>query len=299
MQTKTLERTNWGTVLSFLLPGLTGFLMFVLIPMITTFGVAFTNYSGGPRWKFVGFRNFQFLLESTIFRQSLKVTFVFVFYTVLLQIVTGLLFALILNQNIRGRNFFRSLFFMPNVLSTVGVSLAFSLIFHPTNGFANIVLEFIGLNPNTWLTSPDTALMSIIVVTIWMTFGYYMVIFLGGLQSINRTLYEAAWIDGANGFQTFFKITLPMLSPTMFFAMTMSIIGSFKVFNQVFMMTGGQLGGGPAGSTNVVVFDIYLNSFVNYEFGYASAEALILLVIILIITVIQYHNQKKWVTYDL
>ncbi len=267
--------------------------------MITTFGVAFTNYSGGPRWKFVGFRNFQFLLKSTIFRQSLKVTFSFVFYTVILQIVMGLLFALILNQNIRGRNFFRSLFFMPNVLSTVGISLAFSLIFHPTSGFANIVLEFLGLKPNTWLTSPDTALMSIIVVTIWMTFGYYMVIFLGGLQSINRTLYEAAWIDGANGFQAFFKITLPMLSPTMFFAMTMSIIGSFKVFNQVFMMTGGQLGGGPAGSTNVVVFDIYLNSFVNYEFGYASAEALILLVIILIITVIQYRNQKKWVTYDL
>jgi ABC-type sugar transport system permease subunit len=188
---------------------------------------------------------------------------------------------------------------MPNVLSTVGISLAFSLIFHPTNGFANILLKLMGLQPNTWLTSTDTALMSIIIVTVWMTFGYYMIIFLGGLQSISNNLYEAASIDGANGFQTFFKITLPMLSPTMFFAMTMSIIGSFKVFDQVFMMTGGQLGGGPAGSTNVVVFDVYQNSFVNYQFGYASAESLVLLVIILFITVLQFKNQKKWVTYDL
>jgi len=299
MHNKTLERTGWGTVLSFLLPGLTGFILFVLIPMVTTAGVAFTNYSGGPRWKFTGLRNFQLLLENSIFRQSLKITLVFVFFTVVLQIGTGLLFALILNQNIRGRNFFRSLFFLPNVLSAVGISLAFSLIFHPTSGFANRILVMAGLPACTWLTSPDTALMSIILVTLWMTFGYYMVIFLGGLQSINGTLYEAACIDGANGFQTFFKITLPMLSPTMFFAMTMSIIGSFKVFDQVFMMTGGQLGGGPAGSTNVVVFDVYLNSFVNYKFGYASAEALLLLVIILVITVIQFRNQKKWVTYDL
>jgi multiple sugar transport system permease protein len=299
MHINTLERTKWGTVLSFLLPGLTGFILFVLIPIVTTSGIAFTNYSGGPKWKFVGLRNFLYLFESSIFRQSIKITLIFVVFTVFFQIVLGLLFAIILNQNLKGTNLFRTILFMPNVLSTVGISLAFSLIFHPTNGFANILLKLMGLQPNTWLTSTDTALMSIIIVTVWMTFGYYMIIFLGGLQSISNNLYEAASIDGANGFQTFFKITLPMLSPTMFFAMTMSIIGSFKVFDQVFMMTGGQLGGGPAGSTNVVVFDVYQNSFVNYQFGYASAESLVLLVIILFITVLQFKNQKKWVTYDL
>ncbi|MDC7234963.1 MAG: sugar ABC transporter permease [Spirochaetales bacterium] len=299
MKTKTLERASWPTVLSFLLPGFTGFLLFVFIPMISTIGVAFTNYSGGPRWKFIGFRNFQLLLESSQFHQSLLVTLQFVFFTVLLQMVLGLLFAMLLNQGFRGTTFFRSLFFMPNVLSAVGVSLAFSLLFHPSQGFANQLLGILGLPPNTWLTSSDTALMSIIIVTLWMSFGYYMIIFLGGLQSINPALYEAASIDGANGFHTFFKITLPMLSPTMFFAMTMSIINSFKVFDQVFMMTGGQDGGGPAGSTNVVVFDVYQNSFKNYKFGYASAESLLLLLIILTITLIQFRNQKKWVTYDL
>ncbi len=267
--------------------------------MITTLGVAFTNYSGGPKWKFVGLRNFIQLIESPIFRQSLSITLQFVLITVILQIGMGLLFAVILNGKIAGQKFFRSLFFMPNVLSTVGISLAFSLIFHPGSGVANQFLELIELPASPWLTSPDTALLTIILVTVWMTFGYYMIIFLGGLQSINPALYEAASIDGSSGIQTFIKITLPMLSPTMFFAMTMSIIGSFKVFGQVFMMTGGQLGGGPAGSTNVVVFDVYLNSFVNYKFGYASAEALILLIIVLTITVLQYRNQQRWVSYDI
>lgn len=299
MKNKTLERTGWGTVMSFLLPGFTGFLLFVFLPMATTIGVAFTNYSGGPRWKFVGLRNFAELARNPVFLQSLKITLTFVVLTVSLQIAAGLFFAILLNRRIPGQRFFRSLFFMPNVLSAVGISLAFSLIFHPTSGFANLILAKLGLPPCAWLTSPDTALFSIVLVTLWMSFGYYMVIFLGGLQSINPSLYEAANIDGAGGVQTFLHVTLPMLSPTMFFALTMSIIGSFKVFDQVFMMTGGQLGGGPAGSTNVVVFDVYLNSFVNYKFGYASAEALVLLCIILVITVLQYRHQQKWVTYDI
>lgn len=299
MKIKSHERAGWPTVLSFLLPGFTGFLLFVFIPMISTMGVAFTNYSGGPKWKFIGLQNFMYLFKSPQFHQSLLVTLQFVIFTVIFQIIMGLLFAVILNQEIKGKNLFRSLFFMPNVLSAVGVSLAFSLIFHPNAGFANQLLTSLGLPANTWLTSSDTALMSIIIVTLWMTFGYYMIIFLGGLQSINPSLYEAADIDGANSFHRFFKITLPMLSPTMFFAMTMSIIGSFKVFDQIFMMTGGQDGGGPAGSTNVIVFDVYQNSFKHYKFGYASAESLILLIIILIITLLQFQNQKKWVTYDL
>ena len=299
MTVKSLERTGWPTVLSFLLPGFIGFFLFVFIPMASTFVVSLTNYSGGPNWRFVGLQNFRFLLESTQFHQSLIVTLKFVVSCVAGQVVAGLLFASILNQNIRGKALFRTLFFMPNVLSAVGVSLAFSFIFHPGDGFANQILRVFGLAPGTWLTSPDTALLSIVIVTLWMTFGYYMVIFLGGLQGINPSLYEAADIDGASAFQKFFRVTLPMLSPTTFFAVTMSVIGSFKVFDQVFMMTGGQDGGGPAGSTNVVVFDVYRNSFQSYRFGYASAQSLILLAIILLITVIQFKNQKRWVTYDL
>ena len=296
---KTPGRSSRLTVLSFLLPGFTGFLLFVLLPMIATATVSLTDYSGGPRWRFIGLRNFQLLLGSRRFHQSLLVTLRFVIFTVVLQILLGLLYAVILNRGVRGKTVLRSLFFMPNVLSTVGVSLAFSFILHPENGFANQVLGFFGLPASPWLTSPDTALMSVIIVTLWMSFGYYMVVFLGGLQNINPSLYEAADIDGANDRQCFLRITLPMLSPTMFFAVTVSIIGSFKVFGQVFMMTGGQFGGGPAGSTNVVVFDIYLRSFTNFEFGYASAEALILLALILTVTLIQFRNQRRWVSYDL
>ena len=296
---KTLQRTSCPTVLSFLLPGFSGFLLFVLLPMITTAAVSLTDYSGGPRWHFIGLRNFQLLLGSRRFHQSLTVTLRFVVFTVVLQILLGLLYAVILNRGVRGKNMFRSLFFMPNVLSTVGVSLAFSFIFHPEGGFANQVLTFFGLPPSLWLTGTNTALISVIIVTLWMSFGYYMVVFLGGLQAVNPSLYEAADIDGANDLQCFLRITLPLLSPTTFFAVTVSIIGSFKVFGQVFMMTGGQFGGGPAGATNVVVFDIYLHSFTNFEFGYASAESLILLALILTVTLIQFRHQRRWVSYDL
>ena len=299
MKIKSLEKSSWPTVLSFLLPGFLGFVFFVFLPMISTLLVSFTNYSGGPNWKIVGLENYLFIFKDKHFLQSLWVTLKFVVIGVSLQIIMGLLFALILNRNFFGQTFFRSLFFMPNVLSSVGISLAFSLIFHPTKGIANRMLEFVGLPPSSWLADPNTSLLSIIMVVLWMSFGYYMIIFLGGLQSINPSLYEAADIDGANGFQKFSRVTLPMLSPTMFFAMTMCIINSFKVFDQIFMMTGGTDGGGPAGSTNVVVYDIYQNSFRNFRFGYASAESLVLLIIILAVTLIQFQNQKKWVTYDL
>ncbi len=299
MKIKSLEKTSWPTVLSFLLPGFIGFILFVFVPMLSTLFVSFTNYSGGPNWKFVGLQNYLLIAKDKHFLQSMVVTFKFVIMGVSLQIIMGLLFALILNRNFLGQTFFRSLFFMPNVLSSVGISLAFSLIFHPTKGVANQILAMLKLPPSPWLTSPDTALLSIIMVVLWMSFGYYMVIFLGGLQGINPSLYEAADIDGANDVQKFFRVTLPMLSPTMFFAMTMCIINSFKVFDQIFMMTGGTDGGGPAGSTNVVVYDIYQNSFRNFRFGYASAESLILLLIILIVTLVQFQNQKKWVTYDI
>ncbi|MBN2628296.1 MAG: sugar ABC transporter permease [Spirochaetales bacterium] len=299
MNTKSLEKTPWPTVLSFLLPGFIGFILFVFFPMLSTFLISFTNYSGGPNWKIVGIDNYLTIAKDKHFLQSLVVTVKFVLIGVSLQIIMGLLFAMLLNRNILGQTFFRSLFFMPNVLSSVGISLAFSLIFHPTKGVANQILEYFGLPDSPWLTDPSTALLSIIMVVLWMSFGYYMIIFLGGLQSINSSLYEAADIDGANGVQKFFRVTLPMLSPTMFFALTMCIINSFKVFDQIFMMTGGTDGGGPAGSTNVVVYDIYQNSFRNFRFGYASAESLILLIIILVITVIQFNNQKKWVTYDI
>lgn len=296
---KPLDRPNkWFTVLLFLLPSLIGFLIFVFIPTITVIGLAFTNYSGGFNISYVGLDNFIQALTNSTFQKALSNTIWFTLATVFFQLLLGFIFAVILNGKLIGRTFFRAVIFLPVILSNIAVSLIFVLIFHPSKGPLNNFLLSMGLPAVPWLTSPSTALLTIIIVTLWQSFGYYMILFLSGLQSISPELYEAGEIDGANAFQRLIHITVPMLSPTTFLCVIMAIINSFKVFDQIFAMTGGQLGGGPAGSTTVLVFDIYQRAFTNYEMGYASAESLILLLIVLLITIIQYRGQHKWVTYE-
>jgi ABC-type sugar transport system permease subunit len=218
---------------------------------------------------------------------------------VLLQLALGLAFALILNDKLFGRNFFRGVIFLPNVLSSVAIGLAFMLILDPKRGPLNQFIQSLGITPPQWLGSEKTSLMTIIMVTVWQSFGYYMVLFLGGLQTISRSLYEASAIDGAGAVKRFVAVTLPGLSPIMFYSITIAIIRAFQVFDQVFIMTGGQMGGGPAGSTSVLVFDIYKNGFSQFRFGYAAAESVALLAIVLIVTLIQQRGQKKWVNYDI
>jgi ABC-type sugar transport system permease subunit len=292
------QSTKWTTVMAFLLPSLLGFTLFVLLPIVAAVGFSFTNYSGGMTLNFIGLRNYIMAFQSSDFLNSLLITFKFSIITVPLQLILGFIFAVILNQRLLGTKIYRSVIFVPTVLSLVAISLVFMLILHPNKGPVNHFLVSLGLPGVPWLTSPQMALYTIIMVTVWQSFGYYMVIFLGGLQSISEDLYEAATIDGANKFQQLFRITIPMLSPTTFFCIIMAIINSFKVFESIYVMTGGQGGGGPAGSTTVLVFEIYKRAFTNYEMGYASAEATILLLFILIITIIQYRGQSKWVTYD-
>lgn len=289
---------NLITVSLFLLPSLLGFLMFLLVPIISMICLAFTNYSGGVNISFIGLDNFFRIFENSIFRKAMINTGFFTLITVLAQLFLGFAFAILLNKKMIGRTFFRSILFLPNVLSNIAVALVFTLIFNVSNGPANGLLKSIGLTGLPWLTSPKTALLTIALVAVWQSFGYYMVLFLSGLQTITPEVYEASEIDGASPWQRLWLITVPLLSPTTFFCVIMAIINSFKIFDQIFAMTGGQLGGGPASSTTVLVFDIYQRAFTNLEMGYASAEALILFVIVLIITIIQYRGQTKWVTYE-
>ncbi len=289
---------NLITVSLFLLPSLLGFLMFLLVPIISMICLAFTNYSGGANLSFIGLDNFFRIFENSIFRKAMINTGFFTLITVLAELFLGFAFAILLNKKMIGRTFFRSILFLPNILSNIAVALVFTLIFNASNGPANGFLKSIGLPELPWLTSPKTALLTIALVAIWQSFGYYMVLFLSGLQTISPEVYEASEIDGASPWQRLWLITLPLLSPTTFFCVIMAIINSFKVFDQIFAMTGGQLGGGPASSTTVLVFDIYQTAFTHLEMGYASAEALILFVIVLIITIIQYRGQSKWVTYE-
>lgn len=295
---KNIQRTPWTTVGIFLLPSLLGFLIFVVAPIVMAFGISLTNFSGGPRFRFVGLKNYVQAFSSQSFQDAFRITIVFMVQTVALQLGLGLAFALMLNGKILGRNFFRSVAFLPNVLSSVAVSLAFMLVLDPKRGPVNQFIASLGLPTPTWLSSEKTALGTIVMVTVWQSFGYYMVLFLGGLQAINRSLYEAAEMDGAGAFRRFLAVTLPGLSPIMFYSVTIAVIRGFQVFDQVFVMTGGQYGGGPAGSTSVLVFDIYRNGFFGFRFGYASAESVILLLVVLAVTLVQNRGQKKWVTYD-
>jgi ABC-type sugar transport system permease subunit len=198
-----------------------------------------------------------------------------------------------------GRGFFRGVMFLPNVLSSVAVGLVFSLIFDPRRGPVNQFLLSVGLPAPEWLAGMNTALPTIIIIAVWQSFGYYMVLFLGGLQTISASLYEAADMDGAGPIRRFTAITLPGLSPIIFFSVTIAIIRAFQVFDQIFVMTGGQLGGGPAGATTVMVFSIYRNAFSQFRFGYAAAESVVLLAIVLLVTLVQQRGQKRWVNYDI
>ena len=294
-----LQRSSWLVVAAFLLPSFLGFLVFMAAPMVAALGISLTNFSGGPNFRFMGLTNYINAFQSADFLKYLLNTFNFTFWTVIAQLTLGLIFALILNEKLFGRNFYRGVMFLPNVLSAVAVGLVFSLILDSKRGPVNQFLMSIGFDAPLWLTGVKTALPTIIMVTVWQNFGYYMVLFLGGLQTISATLYEAAAIDGAGPVRRFLSVTLPGLSPIIFFSVTIAIIRAFQVFDQIYIMTGGQLGGGPAGATTVLVFEIYKTGFAQFRFGYAAALSVVLLIIILAVTLIQQRGQKKWVTYDI
>jgi multiple sugar transport system permease protein len=294
-----LQRTPWHVVLIFLLPSFLGFFIFIFVPMFAALGISLTNFSGGPNFRFVGLTNYRNAFKSSDFLQYLFNTFNFTFWAVTFQLLLGLTLALLLNKNLFGKSAFRGIMFLPNVLSSIAVGLVFSLILDNQRGPVNQFLVHLGIPAPLWLAGIKSALPTIIMVVVWQNFGYYMVLFLGGLQTISPTLYEAAAIDGAGPVRRFFAVTLPGLSPILFFAITIAIIRGFQVFDQIFVMTGGQLGGGPAGATTVLVFDIYKNAFSQFRFGYAAAQSVVLLVIVLVITLIQQRGQKKWVTYDI
>ena len=288
-----------GVALLFALPSLAGFVIFLLVPIVMSFLVSFTNYSGSFRnLRLVGLHNYKMLILDDKFWQSLYVTFIFVFASVSFQLVLGFLFAVLLNQKIKGRNLFRSIIFLPVVLSSIAVCLSFLLLFHPTQGPINALLKSLSLPAVPWLADKSTALLSIIIVFVWQSFGYYMVIFLSGLQSINYALYEAADMDGASGLDKLLHVTIPLLTPVIFFSFIIALFNAFKAFDQVYIMTGGQYGGGPAGATSVLAFDIYKNGFLFWQISYGAAESVILFIIVLAVTVVQYRMQMKWVHYD-
>ena len=278
----------------FLLPNFIGFFIFMAIPIIMGLIISFTDYNGFSQFNFIGLKNYIDMFRDEYFLVSLGNNLLYTAVTVPGIVVFALLLAVAVNTGIRCSGLFKTMFFLPNISSMVAVGIVWAMLFNPTMGPINNFLRSLGIeNPPQWISASDSALWSIMLVDIWKKAGYYMVILLAGLQSIPKQLYEAASIDGAGAVKKFFKITLPMLSPTMFMVMVLCIIQSFQVLDLVNIMTQG----GPGRSTNVLVFRIYQEGFQKLQFGYASAMAYFLFLIVLIVTLIQFRGQKKWVNY--
>ena len=279
----------------FLLPNLIGFLIFTAIPVGAAFVLAFYDYDLllGASW--AGLENFRELFTiDRVFRAALFNTVYFTAVSVPLSVVLGLASAMLVNQALRGVVIFRSIFLLPYVTVTVALSLVWKWLYLPDIGLINSVLGVVGFNGPAWLTSQTWAMPALILMSVWKGFGYNMVIFLAGLQGIPDHLYDAAKVDGATAWRRFLNVTLPLLSPTTFFVVVISVISSFQVFDQALIMTNG----GPGTATTTLVLYIYQKGFQSFDMGYAAAVALVLFAVIFVFTVIQFLFQRRWVTYD-
>lgn len=279
----------------FLLPTLIGLIVFRLWPIFYSFYISFTDWNILVKPQYVGLKNYKELFNDPIFYEILKNTFVFSFVYVIGVMIFGLLLAILVNNKIKGVNFFRTAFYTPVVTSAVAVGLVWNWILAPKYGILNNFLKDVfHILPPVWLEDKSLALIVVSVIQVWKMSGYYMMLYLAGLQEIPSTIYEAAKIDGANGWQSFKNITLPLLTPTTFFVFTVAIIDSFRNFEIIYTMTQG----GPEYSTNTIVYSVYLNAFEFYRMGYASALAYVLLVIVSILTLTNFVLKKYWVNYQ-
>jgi multiple sugar transport system permease protein len=290
---KIFRWKQYGVAYLFLAPSLIGLTVFVLYPIVYSLFLSFVKWDGLTPMKFIGLTNYMDLWTDETFRISLINNLYYTLVTVPITIALSILLALLMNFKVRGIKMFRVFYFFPNITAALAIGIIFAAMF-TQYGPINTILRFFGYeNPPGWLASTTLALPAIMLVSIWKGIGYNAVILFAGLQGVPRHLYEAAELDGANKFKQFIYVTLPGLSPVIFFCTVMGVIGSFQVFDTVMAMTQG----GPGRSTNVLVYHIYKTAFQNYNFGYASAMSYILFLIILGITLIQLRMQKRWVTY--
>jgi multiple sugar transport system permease protein len=293
-QAKEAGRDNKAGYL-FLLPWLLGLVVITIGPMLASLYLSFTNYSLIQAPKFIGVDNYVRMFTDDRLHNALKVTFIYVFVSTPLQLAVALGVALLLNEGMRGLPFYRSIFYLPSMLgSSVAIAVLWRQMFE-VDGLVNQALRLFGLNVKvSWIGDPSTALWTIILLHVW-TFGSPMVIFLAGLRQIPGMYYEAASVDGASKWAQFRKITLPLLSPIIFFNLVLQIIGAFQAFTQAYVVSNGT--GGPSDSTMFYTLYLYQQGFVQFHMGYASAMAWLLLVIIAAFTAINFYFSKHWVFY--
>lgn len=284
-------RKKWNiTPYFYLIPSMLVFAIFLFYPFFKTIYLSLykTNKMGQAKL-FVGLGNYQELLRSASFRNSLKVTLIFVVIVVFGSMILGLVAAVLCNKAFPGIRFFSTAYALPMAIASSSAAMIFQIMLHPSVGIVN---KLLGLNIN-WLNDPKTALYCVAILTAWLNSGINFLYFSAGLGNIDETIYERASVDGANGVQQFFSLTLPGLSPIMFYTLVVNIIQAFQSFGQIKILTEG----GPNESTNVIVYSIYRDAFFNYRFGSAAAQSVILFIIVMLITLVMFRIEKKGVTY--
>lgn len=290
-----LNKGNHKIIWLFILPSILGYLFFSFIPMIAAIVLSFSSWDiigGSP--EFIGLGNYIQIFKTEEFFRVIKNTIEYIVLYIPLIMVSSMTLAILFNIKARGVGFFRVLLFIPVLTSWVAGAMIWRTALSTQYGLINNFLLNFGIHGPGWLTDPKWSMFSIVLVSVWKDMGFFSLILFGGLKNIDSSMYEAARIDGANRWMIFWKITFPLVSPTIFFVLITTLINSFQLFPQIMVMTDG----GPLGSTQVMVERIYKYGFRYYEMGYASALAVILFVIIITVTLIQLKLQKKWVHYE-
>jgi multiple sugar transport system permease protein len=285
---------EWALAYLFVLPTIVGLVLFVLGPILYSAVMSFTNWKIAGTPVFIGLENYQEMFRSELFWRVARNTAYYTVMNVPASMLFGLAAALALNRKMRLTTTYRAFFFLPVVTSTVAIALVWGLLYNTDLGVINYLLSLVGIRGPSWIGSTAWAMPSIVIMSVWKSFGYSMVIFLAGLQGIPTELIEAAKIDGAGRWQAFRHVTFPLLSPTTFFVLIITAISSFQVFEATFILTDG----GPAHATRTMALEIYQNAFRNYRLGFASAQSYFLFAAVLLVTAIQFRVQGKWTHYE-
>lgn len=290
---KRRRKERW-IIFSFLAPNIVGFLIFTLIPVFATGVISLTEWNLIGEMEFVGLENYFKVFETKRFYQVMGNTLFYTIATVPIGLFLALCLSVLMNRKIRGITVYRTIYYLPVVSSGVAIAMLWKYLYADNVGLLAMVWRFFGAEAPRWLTSTKWSMTAISIMSVWKGLGGTIVLLLAGLQSISPSYYEAAKIDGANGWQQFTNVTIPLLTPTLFFQLIMSIINSFQVFDATAILTEG----GPGFSSTSIVYYIYTSAFKDLKFGYACALAMVLFFIILVITLVQWLGQKKWVNYD-
>jgi len=295
MRWNARDSRQLGIGLAYLAPSLILFAAFVFVPLAQSIYLSFFNTRAtGAITTFAGLDHYLELLTSPAFRTGLLATALFALYTVPLGIALGLVLAVLLNQRLRGINVFRTMMSSTIAISAAVGALIWLLLLNPSLGLLNYILSLVGVRGPEWLIQPATAIIAVSLTTIWLTLGTNIIVLLAGLQGVPEEIYEAARLDGARGLRMFTRITVPMVSPSLFFLLVVDTIAVLQAFTQIHLLTRG----GPVDATRVLVYSIYQDAFQNFQFGYASAQAVILLVLVMALTLIQFRFVERRVHYQ-